>query len=68
MLFRSELGWQRAHIVGHSLGGLVAQKLALTARERVRTLSLLCTFSRGADATKMTPKTVARIVQSTPRP
>lgn len=48
-------GWDSAHICGHSLGGLVAQHLALTARRRVRSLSLLCTFSRGKDATRMTP-------------
>lgn len=47
-------GWESAHIVGHSMGGTIALELALTARERVRSLALLCTFSRGADATKMT--------------
>lgn len=49
-------GWATAHVVGHSLGGLLALHLALTARERVRTLALLCTFSRGRDATRMPPK------------
>lgn len=44
-------GWDSAHVVGHSLGGLVAQHLALTARARVRSLSLLCTFARGRDVT-----------------
>jgi pimeloyl-ACP methyl ester carboxylesterase len=48
-------GWASAHVVGHSLGGLVAQQLALTARSRVRSLSLLCTFARGGDATRLTP-------------
>ena len=43
-------GWDSAHVVGHSLGGLIAQHLALSARARVRSLSLLCTFSRGRDA------------------
>jgi pimeloyl-ACP methyl ester carboxylesterase len=43
-------GWQAAHVVGHSLGGLVALRLALAARERVRSLALLCTFARGRDA------------------
>lgn len=47
-------GWASAHVVGHSLGGLVALDLALAAPERVRSLSLLCTFARGRDATRMT--------------
>lgn len=44
------MGWRSAHVVGHSLGGLVALHLALSARARVRSLSLLCTFARGRDA------------------
>ena len=47
-------GWPSAHLVGHSLGGLVALRLALDARERVRSLALLCTFARGRDATRLT--------------
>jgi len=47
-------GWDSAHVVGHSLGGLIALHLALAARARVRSLGLLCTFSRGSDATRMT--------------
>jgi pimeloyl-ACP methyl ester carboxylesterase len=47
------LGWSSAHVVGHSLGGLVALHLALSARSRVRSLSLLCTFARGRDATPL---------------
>jgi len=43
-------GWPAAHVVGHSLGGLVAQYVALAAPHRVLSLSLLCTFGRGADA------------------
>lgn len=50
------LSWPSAHIVGHSMGGLIALQLALSARGRVRSLSLLCTFSRGADATRPTPR------------
>jgi pimeloyl-ACP methyl ester carboxylesterase len=42
-----------AHIVGHSLGGVIAQQMALTHPERCRSLSLLCTVSRGADATSL---------------
>jgi pimeloyl-ACP methyl ester carboxylesterase len=48
-------GWHSAHVVGHSLGGLVALRLALDSPERVKSLALLCTFSNGADATRLTP-------------
>ena len=43
-----------AHVVGHSLGGCVALQLALTRRERVKSLSLLCTFACGKHAAPMT--------------
>jgi len=43
-----------AHIAGHSMGGTIAQEIALTAPERVRSLALLCTFARGAQATALT--------------
>ena len=49
------LGWSSAHIVGHSMGGVVAQQLALDSPERVRSLSLLCTFFRGRDGARLTP-------------
>lgn len=48
--------WDAAHLVGHSLGGLIALELAIRERARVLSLSLLCTFSRGRDATRMTWK------------
>ena len=36
-----EIGWDRCHIVGHSLGGVVACAYAAAAVERVQTLVLL---------------------------
>lgn len=42
-------GVAAAHIVGHSLGGVTAQRLALEHPSRVASLSLLNTFAGGRD-------------------
>ncbi|MEA2195175.1 MAG: hypothetical protein QOG42_1609 [Solirubrobacteraceae bacterium] len=44
---------ESAHVVGISMGGMVAQEIVLAAPERVRTLTLGCTFPGGPEA-KMT--------------
>ena len=49
-------GWGSAHIVGHSLGGLISLQLALMAKPRARSLTLLNTFANGAAAARMTLK------------
>jgi pimeloyl-ACP methyl ester carboxylesterase len=51
-------GWETAHVVGHSLGGLTALHLALSARPRVRSLSLLCTFANGSKAAPPTARMI----------
>ncbi|HWV57270.1 MAG TPA: alpha/beta hydrolase [Longimicrobiales bacterium] len=49
-------GIESARLVGHSMGGSTAVECALIARQRVRSLSLLCTFAVGKDATRLTPR------------
>ena len=41
------------HVAGHSMGGLIAQALALNAADRVKSLALLCTFVKGAQGARM---------------
>jgi pimeloyl-ACP methyl ester carboxylesterase len=45
-------GWARAHVVGHSMGGLIAQQLAIDAPARVASLALLCTPCSGRAAAR----------------
>jgi pimeloyl-ACP methyl ester carboxylesterase len=49
------LGLPTAHVVGHSLGGLIALRLARRARARVSSLGLLCTFASGNVPTRLSP-------------
>ena len=48
-------GIDRFHVVGHSMGGLIAQQVALGAPVRVKSLALLCTFARGTQGARPTP-------------
>ena len=48
-------GFERFHLAGHSMGGLIAQAVALRAPGRVLSLALLCTFLHGREAARLTP-------------
>ena len=43
----AEIGWERAHVMGISFGGMVAQHVVLRYPERVNKLVLACTSSGG---------------------
>lgn len=53
-----EAGVERAHVVGTSLGGMVAQELVLDQPGRVEKLVLACTTPGGAQAYPMPRRTV----------
>jgi pimeloyl-ACP methyl ester carboxylesterase len=52
------VGLERAHVIGASLGGMVAQQLALAVPERVEKLVLVCTTPGGEESFPMPEQTV----------
>lgn len=56
-----EAGVERAHVLGTSLGGMVAQELALARPERVEKLVLACTTPGGPESFPMPEQTVSLI-------
>lgn len=50
-----------AHVVGISMGGMVAQELALAHPQLIRTLTLGCTYCGGPGSVLMPPATLQRL-------
>ena len=57
-------GLDRFHLLGHSMGGLIALHLALISRRRVKSLALLCTFADGGAATRLSGRMLMLALRS----
>jgi 3-oxoadipate enol-lactonase len=58
------LGLSSAHVLGISMGGMIAQELALARPELIRTLTLGCTYCGGPDADLTSPAVIEKLSQA----
>ncbi len=60
----THLGAGRAHVLGVSLGGMIAQEVALRHPDRVRKLVLACTAPGGEGSVRPAPDVLKKFVRS----
>ena len=58
------LGLDSADVLGISMGGMIAQELALEHPEQVRTLTLGCTYCGGPDSRPTSPAVLGRLADA----
>lgn len=60
------VAWARAHVFGQSMGGMIAQQVAITAPERVASLTSLMSSTGERGVSRPTPDVMAALTESAP--